>query len=139
MTPFNPPFRIAASGCRRSDAHVKIGFVLNDYYPFGGLQEDCLATALAVTERGHEAHIFTRTWKGDQPEAIHTHLLGTVEQLIHALLPRAGSCLIRRHEDFLQPIPVRETVCESVCVPPPTLSPTDPVPRGLLTLCPRAY
>jgi len=76
MTPFNPPFRIAASGCRRSDGHVKIGFVLNDYYPFGGLQEDCLATALAVTERGHEAHIFTRTWKGDQPEGIHVHLLG---------------------------------------------------------------
>ena len=23
-----------------------------------------------------------------------------------------------------------------VCVPSPTLSPTDPVPRGLLTLCP---
>jgi len=56
---------------------MKIGFVLYDYYPFGGLQEDCLATALAATERGHEAHIFTRTWKGDQPEAIHTHLLGT--------------------------------------------------------------
>lgn len=55
---------------------MKIGFVLYDYYPFGGLQEDCLATALAVTERGHEAHIFTRTWKGEQPEAIHAHLLG---------------------------------------------------------------
>ena len=57
---------------------MRIGFVLYDYYPFGGLQEDCLATALAVTERGHEAHIFTRTWKGDQPEAIHAHLLGKV-------------------------------------------------------------
>ena len=57
---------------------MKIGFVLYDYYPFGGLQEDCLATALAVTERGHEAHIFTRTWKGDQPEAIHAHILSKV-------------------------------------------------------------
>ena len=55
---------------------MKIGFVLYDYYPFGGLQEDCLATALAVAERGHEAHIFTRTWKGEQPDSIHAHILG---------------------------------------------------------------
>ena len=55
---------------------MKIGFVLYDYYPFGGLQEDCLATALATHAREHEVHIFTRTWKGDQPEAIHVHLLG---------------------------------------------------------------
>ncbi len=55
---------------------MNIGFVLYDYYPFGGLQEDCLATALATTERGHEAHIFTRTWKGDCPENVHAHLLG---------------------------------------------------------------
>jgi UDP-glucose:(heptosyl)LPS alpha-1,3-glucosyltransferase len=55
---------------------VKIGFVLYDYYPFGGLQEDCLATAKATAERGHEIHIFTRTWKGEQPDSIHAHLLG---------------------------------------------------------------
>lgn len=55
---------------------MKIGFVLYDYYPFGGLQGDCLATAMTTVERGHEAHIFTRTWKGDQPDAIHAHILG---------------------------------------------------------------
>jgi UDP-glucose:(heptosyl)LPS alpha-1,3-glucosyltransferase len=55
---------------------MKIGFVLYDYYPFGGLQEDCLATAMAVTEGGHEAHIFTRTWKGECPDNVHAHLLG---------------------------------------------------------------
>ena len=57
---------------------MKIGFVLYDYYPFGGLQEDCLATAMATASRGHEVHIFTRTWTGDQPEAIHAHILGKV-------------------------------------------------------------
>jgi UDP-glucose:(heptosyl)LPS alpha-1,3-glucosyltransferase len=57
-------------------AHVKIGFVLYDYYPFGGLQEDCLATAVATAERGHEVHIFTRTWKGDCPTNVNRHLLG---------------------------------------------------------------
>ena len=58
--------------------NVKIGFVLNDYYPFGGLQEDCLATALATHAREHEVHIFTRTWKGNQPETIHAHILEKV-------------------------------------------------------------
>jgi len=72
-------FRIAAKQTPRSHAdRMKIGFVLNDYFPFGGLQEDCLATALAVANRGHSVHIFTRTWKGDQPEVIHAHLLGKV-------------------------------------------------------------
>jgi UDP-glucose:(heptosyl)LPS alpha-1,3-glucosyltransferase len=55
---------------------VKIGFVLNDYYPFGGLQEDCLATAVATQQRGHEVAIFTRTWKGNKPQEITAHLLG---------------------------------------------------------------
>ena len=30
------------------------------------------------------------------------------------------------------------SMCACLCVPSPTLSPTDPVPRGLLTLCPGA-
>jgi UDP-glucose:(heptosyl)LPS alpha-1,3-glucosyltransferase len=55
---------------------MKIGFVLYDYYPFGGLQEDCLATAVATAERGHEVAIFTRTWKGETPKTITAHLLG---------------------------------------------------------------
>ena len=68
---------------------MKIGFVLYDYYPFGGLQEDCLATALAVADRGHDVHIFTRSWKGDQPETVKTHLLG-----------KSGWSNISRNEHF---------------------------------------
>ena len=68
---------------------MKIGFVLNDYYPFGGLQEDCLATALAVADRGHDVHIFTRSWKGDRPETVKTHLLG-----------KSGWSNISRNEHF---------------------------------------
>lgn len=55
---------------------MKIGFVLYDYFPFGGLQRDCLATALATANRGHEVHVFTRTWKGERPDAIKVHILG---------------------------------------------------------------
>ena len=56
--------------------NVRIGFVLYDYYPYGGLQEDCLATALAVQAREHEVHIFTRTWKGELPKVVKAHILG---------------------------------------------------------------
>ena len=57
---------------------MKIGFVLYDYYPFGGLQEDCLATAVATAERGHEVSVFTRTWTGDCPANVSQQLLGKV-------------------------------------------------------------
>ncbi|MGJ8653966.1 MAG: glycosyltransferase family 4 protein [Opitutaceae bacterium] len=56
---------------------MNIGFALYDYYPFGGLQEDCLATALATAARGHCVHIFARTWKGYQPDNVQVHILGT--------------------------------------------------------------
>lgn len=56
---------------------MNIGFALYDYYPFGGLQEDCLATALATAAQGHRVHIFARTWKGYQPDKVQVHLLGT--------------------------------------------------------------
>ena len=55
---------------------MKIAFTLYDYYPFGGLQEDCLATALECVARGHEVHLFTRTWKGNMPDQVQVHLLG---------------------------------------------------------------
>ena len=57
---------------------MKIGFVLYDYYSFGGLQEDCLATAVATAERGHEVSVFTRTWTGDCPANVSQQLLGKV-------------------------------------------------------------
>ncbi len=57
---------------------MKIGFVLYDYYPFGGLQEDCLATAVATAERGHKVSVFTRTWTGDCPANVSQQLLGKV-------------------------------------------------------------
>ena len=71
-----PSFRIAAILSPRSHDTMKIAFVLYDYYPFGGLQEDCLATAMATQAKGHEVHIFTRTWQGEIPTTINQHLLG---------------------------------------------------------------
>lgn len=54
---------------------MKISFALYDYDPFGGLQEDCLATVPAMGARRHQVHIFTRSWQGEPPAAIQTDSL----------------------------------------------------------------
>jgi UDP-glucose:(heptosyl)LPS alpha-1,3-glucosyltransferase len=55
---------------------MKLGFLLFDYFPFGGLQRDCLKIARLCATRGHEVTIFTRTWQGDQPGEIKVELFG---------------------------------------------------------------
>ena len=50
--------------------------MLYDYFPFGGLQEDCVLTAQAMQARGHEVEIVTRTWMGTPPEELNVQLLG---------------------------------------------------------------
>ena len=55
---------------------AKILFLLFDYFPFGGLQRDCLAIARLCASRGHDVTIFTRTWRGEQPKEIKIRLFG---------------------------------------------------------------
>ena len=46
---------------------MKLAFVLFDYFPFGGLQRDCLKIARACASRGHSVSLITRTWQGEKP------------------------------------------------------------------------
>jgi UDP-glucose:(heptosyl)LPS alpha-1,3-glucosyltransferase len=55
---------------------LTLGFVLYGYFPFGGLQRDCLNIARACVRRGHRVLVLTRTWEGDRPEGIEVALLG---------------------------------------------------------------
>lgn len=55
---------------------MKLGFLLFDYFPFGGLQRDCLKIAKLCATRGHDVTIFTRTWQGAQPEDLKVKLFG---------------------------------------------------------------
>ncbi len=55
---------------------MKLGFLLFDYFPFGGLQRDCLKIASLCAARGHDVTIFTRTWQGERPEKISVELFG---------------------------------------------------------------
>jgi UDP-glucose:(heptosyl)LPS alpha-1,3-glucosyltransferase len=55
---------------------MKLGFLLFDYFPFGGLQRDCLKIARLCAGRGHDVTIFTRTWQGDRLPEIKVELFG---------------------------------------------------------------
>lgn len=67
---------VAKEGCVSFIHVVKVSFVLYDYFPFGGLQEDCLLTARAMQARGHAVEVVTRTWKGEKPDDLTIHLMG---------------------------------------------------------------
>ena len=55
---------------------MKLGFLLFDYFPYGGLQRDCLKIAQLCAARGHAVTIFTRTWQGERPLDIRVALFG---------------------------------------------------------------
>ena len=70
---------------------MKLGFLLFDYFPFGGLQRDCLRIAELCAERGHDVTIFTRTWQGERPARVDVELFG-----------RHGATNVRRNRAWLK-------------------------------------
>ena len=56
---------------------MKLGFILFDYFPFGGLQRDCLKIARLCVQRGHSVTVLARTWQGEHPPEIEVELFGT--------------------------------------------------------------
>ncbi|MDC0598947.1 glycosyltransferase family 4 protein [Gammaproteobacteria bacterium] len=45
---------------------MKAAFVLYDYFPYGGLQRDCIRIAQACQARGVQVIIFCSTWQGEK-------------------------------------------------------------------------
>lgn len=56
---------------------MKIAFLLYKYFPYGGLQRDCLKIAEIVRDRGHDVWMYARSWQGDKPEGIHVVEIST--------------------------------------------------------------
>jgi UDP-glucose:(heptosyl)LPS alpha-1,3-glucosyltransferase len=56
---------------------MKLVFVLFHYFPYGGLERDMLALAVAARKRGHDVTIVTGAWEGPKPSDIPVHLLPT--------------------------------------------------------------
>jgi UDP-glucose:(heptosyl)LPS alpha-1,3-glucosyltransferase len=70
---------------------MKLGFILFDYFPFGGLQRDSVKIARACVARGHSVTMLTRTWEGDRPDDLEIEVCG-----------RRGFSNISRNRHFLR-------------------------------------
>lgn len=70
---------------------MNLGFLLFDYFPFGGLQRDCLRIARLCAGRGHGVTLFTRTWQGELPADVRV-----------VTLDRRGWSNISRNRHFLR-------------------------------------
>ena len=51
-------------------APLKIAFVIDRYFEFGGLQRDCLRMAVLCAEKGNEVTVITGSWLGEKPDNI---------------------------------------------------------------------
>lgn len=54
---------------------MKIAFCLLNYFPYGGLQRDFMRIAKECVRRGHEVHVFTAHWEGEDEADFHIHVL----------------------------------------------------------------
>lgn len=55
---------------------MKLGFVLFDYFPFGGLERDCVRIAGLCAAAGHAVTMLTRTWQGERPAGLAVETFG---------------------------------------------------------------
>ena len=54
---------------------MRLAFCLIKYFPYGGLQRDCLEIATICRERGHQVDLFTRAWSGEIPAGLRVRVL----------------------------------------------------------------
>lgn len=54
---------------------MRIAICLFNYYPYGGLEQDCLAVIKTALASGHEVEVFTGSWEGKPPEGMGLTLL----------------------------------------------------------------
>lgn len=47
---------------------MRMAFLLYKYFPYGGMQRDCLSFVRAVQERGHKVRIYCAAWQGEHLE-----------------------------------------------------------------------
>jgi UDP-glucose:(heptosyl)LPS alpha-1,3-glucosyltransferase len=83
-------------GPEQGRASMKLGFILFDYFPFGGLQRDCVKIARSCADRGHTVTLLTRTWQGEKPAGLGIVVCG-----------RRGLSNISRNRHFLRELETR--------------------------------
>lgn len=54
---------------------MKLAFLLNNFYPYGGLEKNFLRIVHACRHKGHQVTVFTMSWQGEQPQGVDIVLL----------------------------------------------------------------
>ncbi|WP_321531210.1 glycosyltransferase family 4 protein [uncultured Desulfuromonas sp.] len=54
---------------------MRLAFVLFKYFPYGGLQRDCMKIAVECRERGHAISLYCLEWSGSKPEGMDVHVV----------------------------------------------------------------
>jgi UDP-glucose:(heptosyl)LPS alpha-1,3-glucosyltransferase len=54
---------------------LKLAMVLFRYFPWGGMQANFLRIARACIKRGHQLHVYTLDWQGEQPEGVSVNII----------------------------------------------------------------
>ena len=75
---------------------MKLAFTLFKYFPYGGLQRDCIKIAEECVQRGHTVDIFTLQAEGDTPPGVNLHLL-----------PQRAQRNYKRYEAFAEQVAER--------------------------------
>lgn len=53
---------------------MRLAFVLYKYFPYGGLQRDCMKVAHECVRRGHTVDLYCMAWNGPRPEGMTVHI-----------------------------------------------------------------
>ena len=55
---------------------MNVALILQYYFPYGGLQRDCLNMAVRLAGHAHDVSVVARSWEGERPEGIEVFELG---------------------------------------------------------------
>ena len=54
---------------------MRLALCLFKYFPYGGLQRNCLAVAKELMARDHDVTIYTASWEGVRVEGLQVELI----------------------------------------------------------------
>ena len=62
---------------------MNLAFVLFKYFPYGGLQRDCLKIARECCIRGHRVDVYCLEWSGSKPEGLNIEVISVKSLFNH--------------------------------------------------------
>jgi len=77
---------------------MKLAFCLFNYFPYGGLQRDFLRIAKACLSAGHEVHVYTMSWEGEEEPGIKLHCIPVNAWQNHSRIKQFANQLQRKLE-----------------------------------------